>query len=113
MQVSNSGLTLQGRYIARGSLAADHSFDRMLLRFLGDGAPEFVCLHASGTSAKLEQPRGADGNSRKKISRLGKVLAPLQSLASLKAAVPFALNQSGSTLFYYLLSSQGELVIRY
>lgn len=67
----------------------------------------------TGTSAKLEQPSRTDDNNSSTASteksRLGKILAPLQSLASLKAAVPFALNQSGSTLFYYLLSSQGEV----
>ncbi|CAM9233058.1 unnamed protein product [Scytosiphon promiscuus] len=41
-----------------------------------------------------------------KGNRLRDMLAPLRSLASVKAAVPFLLNQSGSTLFYYLLSSQ-------
>lgn len=70
-----------------------------------------LALVNSGTSAKLEETSDADGNSETTVAkktRLGKLLAPLQSLASLKAAVPFALNQSGSTLFYYLLSSEGK-----
>ncbi|CAM9546312.1 unnamed protein product [Pylaiella littoralis] len=76
-------------------------------------------LIKDGTSAKLEdnprntqQPAGSDSSSSSsnttvtEETRLGKVLAPLQSLASVKAAIPFALNQSGSALFYYLLSAQ-------
>eukprot|EP00752_Nemacystus_decipiens_P009936 g8860.t1 len=62
-----------------------------------------------GTSSKLEESSQSDGNNTAMIAektRLGKLLAPLQSLASFKAAIPFALNQSGSTLFYYLLSSE-------
>lgn len=78
--------------------------------------PETEWFHTrAGTSAKLEvdgadtqQAHDTGSTSRtSKKTRLGSVLAPLQSLASIKAAVPFLLNQSGSTLFYYLLSSQG------
>ncbi|CAM9124257.1 unnamed protein product [Sphacelaria rigidula] len=57
---------------------------------------------------------GTSGNSSEsnedaehKQSRLQNVLSPLRSLARIKAAVPFLLNQSGSLLFYVLLSSQG------
>ncbi|CAN0011598.1 unnamed protein product [Ectocarpus sp. 12 AP-2014] len=58
-----------------------------------------------GTSSKLnsdtqQQPTTHENN------RLGKLFGPLRSLASVKAAIPFLLNQSGSTLFYFLLSSQ-------
>ncbi|CAM9655496.1 unnamed protein product [Ectocarpus fasciculatus] len=58
-----------------------------------------------GTSAKLEPDTKQQPTADEK-SRLGKLFGPLRSLASLKAAIPFLLNQSGSTLFYYLLSSQ-------
>lgn len=38
---------------------------------------------------------------------LSTLLEPLRGLASVQAAVPFLLNQSGSLLYYYLLGSQG------
>ncbi|CAM9387440.1 unnamed protein product [Ectocarpus sp. 4 AP-2014] len=58
-----------------------------------------------GMSSKLE-PDTQQQPTTNENNRLRKLFGPLRSLASVKAATPFLLNQSGSTLFYYLLSSQ-------
>ncbi|CAM9255463.1 unnamed protein product [Ascophyllum nodosum] len=61
----------------------------------------------NGTSdAAKGEPASSSGDQNNVKGRVEKLLGPLRSLASIKAAVPFLLNQSGSGLYYYLLGSQ-------
>ncbi|CAM9205640.1 unnamed protein product [Hapterophycus canaliculatus] len=73
--------------------------------FIKDGTAADPEQDASG-ARKLHGGDKSGRATKTKATRVGEILSPLRSLASVKAAVPFLLNQSGSTIFYYLLSSQ-------